>query len=123
MRDIIEPVLEDYSRRPDGKWLTEFDWKKVSFGKLPFVIDGLFVAMYVAPLNLVLLEDPTKTREDPDVWFSDLVHEMFHACQRHKKGLVRYFLCKIFNRKSLEAEAVEASLRWLETSGPKLKEK
>lgn len=121
MRNIIEPVLDDYSTQPDGKWLTEFDWKKVTFGKLPFIVDGLFVAMYIAPLNRILLEDPEKTKEAIDVWFSDLIHEMYHAYQRHKKGIIRYFLCKIFLRNALESEAVETSLRWLELHGSEIR--
>lgn len=117
MHEITDPILEDYSKMPEGNWLNEFDWKSVKLGKLPFVIDGVFVAMYLALINKVLLENPDTTEVPFDIWATDLIHEMYHAYQRHTKGLLGYLFCKIFNRKQLEKEAEEASLNWLELSG------
>lgn len=117
MEQIIHPVLEDYAHIKEGKWLTEFDYKAVKLGKLPFVINGLFVAMYLAIFNKVLVEDPETTKETFDVWFTDVVHEFRHAYQRHKYGLIGYLLRKIFMRKSIEKDAENISLEWLDLQG------
>lgn len=121
MHEITDPILEDYSKMPEGNWLNEFDWKSVKLGKLPFVIDGVFVAMYLAEANKVLLENPETTEVTFDIWATDLIHEMYHAYQRHTMGLFKYLLFKIFRRKKLEEEAENASLKWLEMNGCNIK--
>lgn len=114
MKEITDSILEPYASTIEGDWLNEFDWDAVKVGKLPFIIPGFFVAMYIAPLNKVLLEDHLTTKETFDIWATDVIHEFYHAYQYHTMGPLKYLFKKVFNRKALEKEAVDASLKWLD---------
>lgn len=114
MKQIAENILGYYEQTVPGNWLTKFNWRKVKVGKMPFIVPGLCVAMYIAPLNLVLLEDYLTTKEQADIWTTDLIHEFYHAYQYHTLGPIKYLFKKVFNRSELEEEAESASLTWLD---------
>lgn len=113
MKDIVTSILSAYSKTSQGSWLNDFDWRKVKVYKMPFVKPGIVVAMYIGPLNAVFLED-VKTTQDPfNVWATDIIHEFYHAYQYYTMGPIKYLFTKVFNRKKLEEDAVNASLTWL----------
>ena len=114
MKQVAENILSEYEQTFQGEWLNKFDWRSVNVGKMPFVKPGLVVAMYLAPFNLVLLEDYLTTKEQVDIWATDLIHEFYHAYQYHTMGAIKYLFKKVFNRAELEEEAVNASLIWLD---------
>lgn len=98
------------SRRAD--WLNEFEWHKIPIKPLKFGVEGLVTAMYYA------LTDTLKIAYDrsDEVFFGSVIHELYHAYQRHTMGLVKYLLMKTFRRKNLEAPAKQAELdatEWL----------
>jgi len=113
MKDIVTDILSDYAQTPQGSWLNDFDWRKVKVYKMPFVKEGVVVAMYIGPINAVFLEDVKKIKDPLNIWATDVIHEFYHAYQYHTKGPIKYLLTKVFNRKKLEDEAVNASLEWL----------
>ena len=114
MKNITDDILASYSKLPAGEWLNTFDWKAVKVSKMPFIKEGFMVAMFIGPLNLVLLEDPFTTKETFSVWATDVIHEFYHAYQYHTLGPIKYLFKKVFNRKALEEEAVNASITWLD---------
>ena len=106
-RDILEYA---YSGR--ASWLHEFAWQKIPAKPLKFGVEGVVTAMYCA------LTDKLKIADDRSdaVFFGSVIHELYHAYQRHTIGLVKYLMMKTFQRKALEAPAKQAELdatEWL----------
>lgn len=101
-----------YSDSGRADWLNEFEWQKIPDEPLKFGVEGVVTAMYCALTNKLKIADD---RSD-EVFFGSVIHELYHAYQRHTMGLVKYLLMKTFRRKALEAPAKEAELdatEWL----------
>ena len=95
-----------------ASWMNEFVWQKIPDEPLKFSVEGILTAMYCA------LTDKLKIADDrsDEVFFGSVIHELYHAYQRHVMGLVKYLLMKTFRRKKLEAPAKQAELdatEWL----------
>ncbi|MGN0332386.1 MAG: hypothetical protein ACI4D9_05075 [Lachnospiraceae bacterium] len=95
-------VLE-YKRRSFSE---HFPLEKIQIKEMTFSIEGVVTAMYCA------LTDKLKIADDwsDEVFFGSVIHEFYHAYQRHTKGLVKYLLIKTFQRKVFEAPAKQAEL-------------
>lgn len=110
--DSIQKLILEYSKGESGYWLNCFDWQKIPVKPLKFGVEGVATAMYCAlPDTLKIAGD----RSD-EVFFGSVIHELYHAYQRHTMGLVKYLLMKTFRRKKLEAPAKQAELdatEWL----------
>ena len=102
----LQKTLKDYAASDAGGWLRSFPWQKVKIAAFGLKIEGIATALYCA------LSDTVKVAPDSEdsVFFSCVVHELYHACQRHAMGLVRYLLCKLFFRSALERPAKAAEL-------------
>lgn len=99
-----------YSGR--ASWLNEFVWQKIQVKPLKFGVEGVVTAMYCAMTDTLKIADD---RSD-EVYFGSVIHELYHAHQRHTMGLMKYLLMKTFQRKALEAPAKQAELcatQWL----------
>ena len=101
-----------YADSGRADWLNEFAWQKIPDEPLKFGVEGVVTAMYCA------LTDTLKIAYDrsDEVFFGSVIHELYHAYQRHTMGLVKYLLMKTFMRKALEAPAKQAELdatQWL----------
>lgn len=108
----MQNLLKKYANS-SGHWLLTFDYAKIPIKPLPYKIEGLITAMYITvPETVYVGED-----EDDAVWFGSLIHELYHAYQRHTLGLVKYLLYKTFRRKKLEEPAKEAELDAVEWYG------
>lgn len=98
-------LLKKYANS-NGLWLLTFDYAKIPVKPLPFKVEGLITAAYITfPEAVYIGED-----ENDAVWFGSLIHQLYHAFQRHTMGLCKYLFCKTFNRKKLEEPAKEAEL-------------
>ena len=95
-----------YSDSRRSSWLHEFAWQKIPVKPLKFGVEGVVTAMYCA------LTDTLKIAGDrsDEVFFGSVIHELYHAYQRHVMGLVKYLLMKTLRRKKLEAPAKQAEL-------------
>ena len=95
-----------YSDSGRADWLNEFAWQKIPIKPLKFGVEGVMTAMYCA------LTDKLKIADDrsDEVFFGSVIHELYHAYQRHTMGLVKYLLIKTFHRKALEAPAKQVEL-------------
>ena len=102
----LQKLLNDYAASDAGEWLCAFPWKEVKITSFGIKIEGVATAAYCA------LSDTVKVAPDSEdaVFFSSVVHELYHACQRHTMGLVWYLLCKLFFRSALERPAKDAEL-------------
>lgn len=100
-----------YSGKAD--WLHKFVWAKIPVKPLKISIEGVVTAMYCA------LSDTLKIAGDrsDEVFFGSVIHELYHAYQRHTMGLVRYLLMKTFRRKKLEEPAKQAELEATQWAG------
>lgn len=96
-------LLKKYANS-NGHWLLTFDYHKIPIKRLPFKREGLITAMYIIMPEAVYVGGDKNNA----VWFGSLVHELYHAYQRHKMGLCKYLFCKTFQRKKLEEPAKEA---------------
>lgn len=95
-----------------ARWLHKFVWQKIPVKSLKFGVEGVMTAMYCAMTDELKIADD---RSD-EVFFGSVIHELYHAYQRHTMGLVKYLLMKTFRRKKLEAPAKQAELdatEWL----------
>lgn len=95
-----------------ASWLNEFVWQEIPVKPLKFGVEGVVTAMYCAMTDKLKIADD---RSD-EVLFGSVIHELYHAYQRHMMGLVKYLLMKTFRRKKLEAPAKQAELdatEWL----------
>ena len=113
MHSVVENILSNYENTSEGHWLKQFNWRAVKVRAMPFVKPGIIMAMYVGPFNMVWLEDLTKASDPFNIWATDVIHEFYHAYQYHTMGPIKYLFTKVFNRKKLEEDAVNASLTWL----------
>ena len=104
--DSIQKLILEYSKGESGYWLNCFAWQKIPVKPLKYSVEGVVTAMYCA------LTDKLKIADDrsDEVFFGSVIHEFYHAYQRHTKGLVKYLLIKTFQRKVLEAPAKQAEL-------------
>ena len=102
----LHAMLTDYAASDAGKWMNEFPWQAVRITLLPFRVEGIATALYCALTDTVKVAPDT---EDSVFWGS-VVHELYHAYQRHTMGIVRYLLCKLFSRSALERPAKYAEL-------------
>lgn len=108
----MNSLLKKYANS-NGHWLLTFDFEKIPVYPLPFEEEGIVTAMYFAITNkMYIAEDSNEA-----VWFGTLVHELYHAYQRHSMGLVKYLFYKTFRRKKLEEPAKEAELDAVEWYG------
>lgn len=103
MKNLTE-LLSEYEQTATGEWLQKTPWRGMEVrsmtgeeGKRQAMYSALFDRLYVAP-------DKSKA-----VWFGSVVHELRHAYQRHRFGLLLYMLLKII-RPVIEKPAKEAEL-------------
>lgn len=111
MKRLYHNIFE-YSYSGKANWLHEFAWQKIPDEPLKFGVEGKVTAMYCAMTDELKIADD---RSD-EVFFGSVIHELYHAYQRHTTGLVKYLLMKTFRRKKLEAPAKQAELdatEWL----------
>lgn len=108
----MNKLLKKYANS-NGHWLLLFDYTSIPLKHLPFKIEGLVTASYLSVLDVLYVADD----KDIDTWFGSLIHELYHAYQRHTLGLVKYLLYKTFRRKKLEEPAKEAELDAVEWYG------
>lgn len=111
MKQLYHKILE-YSYSGKANWLHKFVWAKIPVKPLKFGVEGKVTAMYCAMTDKLKIADD---RSD-EVFFGSVIHELYHAYQRHTMGLVKYLLMKTFRRKKLEAPAKQAELdatEWL----------
>ena len=102
-----------YTDSGRADWLHGFAWHKIPIKPLKFGVEGLVTAMYCAMTDTLKIADD---RSD-EVFFGSVIHELYHAYQRHTTGLVKYLLMKTFRRKKLEAPAKQAELDATEWRG------
>lgn len=104
MKNELEKLLAEYGQTSGGAWLRETPWRRIELrsmtgveGKCQAMYSALFDRLYVAP------------DKNAPVWFGSVVHELRHAYQRHRFGLLLYMLLKII-RPVIEKPAKEAEL-------------
>lgn len=104
MKNELEKILAEYEQTATGEWLQKTPWRRIELrsmtgveGKLQAAYSALFDRLYVAP-------DKSEA-----VWFGSVVHELRHAYQRHRFGLLLYMLLKII-RPVIERPAKKAEL-------------
>lgn len=101
-----------YSDSGRAGWLNAFAWQKIPVKPMKICVEGKVTAMYCVMTDELKIADD---RSD-EVFFGSVIHELYHAYQRHAMGLVKYLLMKTFRRKKLEAPAKQAELdatEWL----------
>ena len=103
MKNFTE-LLSEYEQTSGGAWLQETPWRGMEVrsmtgeeGKRQAMYSALFDRLYVAP------------DKNAPVWFGSVVHELRHAYQRHRFGLLLYILLKII-RPVIERPAKKAEL-------------
>ena len=109
MKNLTD-LLTEYEQTSGGAWLQETPWRGMEVrsmtgeeGKRQAMYSALFDRLYVAP------------DKSAPVWFGSVVHELRHAYQRHRFGLLLYMLLKII-RPVIERPAKKAELEataWL----------
>lgn len=109
MKNLTD-LLTEYEQTSTGAWLQETPWRGMELrsmtgieGKRQAMYSALFDRLYVAP------------DKNAPVWFGSVVHELRHAYQRHRFGLLLYMLLKII-RPVIEKPAKKAELEataWL----------
>ena len=110
MKNELEKLLAEYGQTSGGAWLRETPWRNMELrsmtgveGKRQAMYSALFDRLYIAP------------DKNAAVWFGSVVHELRHAYQRHRFGLLLYMLLKII-RPVVERPAKQAELdatKWL----------
>lgn len=103
MKNLTE-LLTEYEQTSGGAWLRETPWRGMEVrsmtgeeGKRQAMYSALFDRLYVAP------------DKNEAVWFGSVVHELRHAYQMHRFGLLLYMLLKII-RPVIEKPAKKAEL-------------
>lgn len=109
MKNLTD-LLTEYEQTYGGAWLRETPWRGMELrsmagveGKRMAMYSALFDRLYVAP------------DKNAPVWFGSVVHELRHAYQRHRFGLLLYMVLKII-RPVVEKPAKKAELEateWL----------
>lgn len=108
----MNTLLKKYANN-NGHWLLTFDFEKIPVKELPYKMEGIVTAFYtILPQAIYIANDAVES-----VYFGTLVHELYHAYQRHTMGLIKYLLYKTFRRKKLEEPAKEAELDAVEWYG------
>lgn len=108
----MNALLKKYANS-NGHWLLTFDFEKIPVKELPYKMEGLVTAFYITfPQAIYVADDAVES-----VYFGTLIHELYHAYQRHTLGIVKYLFCKTFRRKKLEEPAKEAELDAVEWYG------
>ena len=102
----LHKKIYEFSDSGRASWLHEFAWQKIPVKPLKFGVEGVVTAMYCSITDELKIADD---RSD-EVFFGSVIHELYHAYQRHTTGLVKYLLMKTFRRKKLEAPAKQAEL-------------
>lgn len=100
----LTDVLIEYEQTSGGAWLRETPWRGMEVRSMTG-IEGKRQAMYSALFDRLYIS-PDK---NAPVWFGSVVHELRHAYQRHRFGLLLYILLKII-RPVIEKPAKEAEL-------------
>lgn len=103
MKNLTE-LLTEYEQTSGGAWLQETPWRGMAVRSMTGV-EGKRQAMYSAPFDRLYVA-PDK---NAPVWFGSVVHELRHAYQRHRFGLLLYMLLKII-RPVIERPAKKAEL-------------
>lgn len=101
----MQNLLKKYANS-NGHWLLTFEYARIPIKPLPFKMEGIVTAAYITMPEAVYVGED----ENDAVWFGSLIHELYHAHQRHNMGLAKYFLYKTFRRKKLEEPAKQAEL-------------
>lgn len=103
MKNLTE-LLSEYEQTATGEWLQKTPWRGMEVrsmigveGKRQAMYSALFDRLYVAP------------DKNAPVWFGSVVHELRHAYQRHRFGLLLYMLLKVI-RPVVEKPAKQAEL-------------
>lgn len=103
MKNFTE-LLSEYEQTSSGAWLRDTPWRNLELrsmagieGKRQAMYSALFDRLYVAP------------DKNAPVWFGSVVHELHHAYQRHRFGLILYMMLKII-RPVIERPAKKAEL-------------
>ena len=109
MKNLTD-LLSEYEQTSGGAWLQETPWSGMEVrsmtgeeGKRQAMYSALFDRLYVAP------------DKNAAVWFGSVIHELRHAYQRHRFGLILYMMLKII-RPVVEKPAKQAELdatEWL----------
>lgn len=104
MKNELEKLLAEYGQTSGGAWLQKTPWRNMELrsmtgveGKRQAMYSALFDRLYIAP------------DKNAAVWFGSVVHELRHAYQRHRFGLLLYMLLKII-RPVVERPAKQAEL-------------
>lgn len=102
-RITIIGLVEEFSNTNEGAFLREFDWKAVPFWTESDKcnVDSGTLGVYHAAEDTIGLMEAC----DPALIASTYVHELRHAYQRRKLGLVGYLLKKSVIRFVIEKEA------------------
>lgn len=100
----LKKLLAEYGQTSGGAWLRETPWRRIELRSMTGV-EGKYQAMYSALFDRLYVA-PDK---NAPVWFGSVVHELRHAYQRHRFGLLLYMLLKII-RPVIEKPAKEAEL-------------
>lgn len=111
MKQLYHKILE-YSYSGKADWLRESYWEAIPIEPMKFGVEGVMTAMYCVMTDELKIADD----QSDEVFFGSVIHELYHAYQRHTMGLVKYLLMKTFRRKKLEAPAKQAELdatEWL----------
>ena len=98
-------LLRLYLEKESGSWLNSFQPETIN---VQFIsgIEGKRQAEYLPLKNTILLADDS----DSAVLFGSYVHELYHAYQRHKYGLLLYWLLLGLFRPLMECYAKQAEL-------------
>lgn len=103
MKNLTE-LLSKYEQTSAGAWLSETPWRNMELrsmtgveGRRQAMYSALFDRLYVAP------------DKNEAVWFGSVVHELRHAYQCHRFGLILYMMLKII-RPVIERPAKKAEL-------------
>lgn len=100
----LTELLTEYEQTSGGAWLRETPWRGMDVRSM-IGIEGRRQAMYSALFDRLYVA-PDKSKA---VWFGSVVHELRHAYQRHRFGLLLYMLLKVV-RPVVEKPAKQAEL-------------
>ena len=98
-------ILQLYAKTESGSWLNDLNAESIN---VQFIsgTEGMRQAEYRPLENTVLLAEDS----DPAVLFGSYVHELYHAYQRHRYGLLLYWLLLGLFRPLMERGAKQAEL-------------
>ena len=101
----MKTLLSNYKKTKSGSWMNTFHPEAIS---IQFIsgIEGKRQAEYLPLKNIILLADDS----DSAVLFGSYVHELYHAYQRYRYGLILYWLFLGLFRPLMERGAKQAEL-------------